>query len=371
MNKSGYEIIKMVSNMISLFLNLPKGGSRMGLKIGVIFDQSHGIVGNTIETRCADNQKQKTKEEVCRVLKKRYDVVEIIADKNIIQNLRDSKIDLAFPLCTGIRGECRQSHVPAILEMLGIPYVGSGILGHSLALSKSIAKQIFDYNNISTPAFQIFNTIKEKLDSNLKFPLIVKPSCEGSGFGIHKDSVVYNERDLIKKVKSLLKEYRPPVLVEEFIEGRELTVALIGNGNQKEFLPIMEIDFEDIPEEFGKFYTFEVKSKFDKKTKYLCPAPLNPQIQQSVKYNAKRAFDVLGCKDFARIDIRLRGNQPYILEINSLPGLKPQYSDLPKMALKAGLSYDDLIFEIVGTAINRLEQDKVTINSVLTKKGIS
>lgn len=343
----------------------------MRLKVGVIFDKSQVNIKYTEEAKCADNQRKTTKEEICKILRKRYDVAEIIADEKIIKNLIESKIDLAFPLCTGIVGESRQSQVPAILEMLGIPYVGSGILGHSLALSKSMAKQIFDYNNVSTPDFQIFNTINEKLDSDLKFPLIVKPSCEGSGFGIHKDSVVYNKEDLMKKVKSLFKDYQPPVLVEEFIEGRELTVGIIGNNDKKEFLPIMEINFDDISEEFGKFYTFEVKSNFAEKTKYLCPAPLNPKIEESIKDNVQRAFDALGCKDFARVDIRLRRNQPYILEINSLPGLKPQYSDLPKMALKAGLSYDDLIFKIVDTAINRLEEDKVAINPVLITEDIS
>ncbi|SHJ86067.1 D-alanine--D-alanine ligase family protein [Paramaledivibacter caminithermalis] len=330
----------------------------MTLKIGVIFDKPQVEVNNTIEAKCGDKQKYATKKEICKVLKKRYDVVEIAADDKIINNLIESKIDLAFPLCTGIIGESRQSQVPAILEMLGIPYIGSGILAHSLALSKSMAKQIFDYNDISTPAFQIFNNINDRLDCRLNFPLIVKPSCEGSGFGIHRDSVVYNEQDLMEKVKKLLKEYRPPVLVEEFIEGRELTVGIIGNEDEKIFLPIMEINFDDIPKEFGEFYTFEVKSNFGEKTKYLCPVPINRETEQAIKDNAERAFDALGCKDFARIDIRLRENKPYILEINSLPGLKPQYSDLPKMALKAGLSYDKLIFKIVETAIKRIKNEK-------------
>lgn len=343
----------------------------MRLKIGVIFDKTQVDIKHIEEANCAENQQNTTKEKICKVLEKRYDVVEIIADKKIIKSLIESKVDLAFPICTGTTGESRQSQVPAILEMLGIPYIGSGILGHSLALSKSMAKQIFDYNNVTTPSFQIFNTTNEKLDSGLKFPLIVKPACEGSGFGIHKDSVVYNKQDLMGKVKCLLEEYHPPVLVEEFIEGRELTVGIIGNGNEKIFLPIMEIDFEDVPEEFGKFYTFEVKSQFGEKTKYLCPAPLNPKVEKSIKDSVQRAFDALGCKDFARVDIRLRGNEPYILEINSLPGLKPQYSDLPKMAVKAGLSYDDLIFKIVDTAISRLEEDKVTINPILITENIS
>lgn len=328
----------------------------MKFKIGVIYDKLQAEVNDTKEAKSADKQKITTKEEICKVLKQRYDVVEIEANSGIIQKLLKSKIDLAFPLCTGIKGESRQSQIPAILEMLEIPYIGSGILGHALALSKSTAKQIFDYNNISTPSFQIFNTSNEKLNSNLEFPLIVKPSCEGSGFGIYKDSVVYNEDELMEKVDSLLSKYQPPVLVEEFIEGRELTVGVIGNGDSKKVLPIMEINFDDVPKEFGDFYTFEVKSKFGDKTKYICPAPIPSNTKKAIKKNVEKAFDVLGCKDIARVDIRLKKDKPFILEINSLPGLKPIYSDLPKMASKAGIAYEDLIYGIVETAIERVRK---------------
>lgn len=343
----------------------------MNLKIGVIYDKPPVDVKYSIESRSADKQKQTTKEEICSVLRKKYDVVEVLADDQIIQSLTDSKIDLAFPLCTGITGESRQSQVPAILEMLGIPYIGSGILAHSLALNKSKAKQIFDYNNISTPTFQSFHTTEERLNPDLKFPLIVKPSCEGSGFGIHKDSVVYNEQDLIKKVNALLKKYQPPVLVEEFIEGRELTVGIIGNGDSKQVLPIMEIDFEDVPEDVGKFYTYEVKCDFGEETKYLCPAQVSKSAEKAILSSAQRAFDVLGCKDLARVDVRLQGNQPYIIEINSLPGLKPEYSDLPKMASKTNLCYDDLIFKIVDSSIERLNIEQTLISRHILTEEIS
>lgn len=331
----------------------------MKFRIGVIYDKLQVQISDTEEEKCAYEQEIQTKEIISKILKGRYDVIEIEANREIIQTLIKSKIDLAFPLCTGIRGESRQSQIPAILEMLQIPYIGSGILGHALALNKSAAKQIFDYNHILTPSFQIFYTSKEKLNSNLRFPLIVKPSCEGSGFGIHKDNVVYNEDELILKIDNLLSEYRPPVLVEEFIEGRELTVGVIGNGNKKRILPIMEIDFDNIPKEFGNFYTFEVKSKLSDKTKYICPASISLKTRKIIEKNVNKAFDVLGCKDIARVDIRLKGDKPFVLEINSLPGLKPIYSDLPKMASKAGMSYEDLIFEIVETAIERITIGKI------------
>ncbi|QAT60731.1 ATP-grasp domain-containing protein [Acidilutibacter cellobiosedens] len=343
----------------------------MRLKIGLISDKPQGETNCTAETKHTDIQKKSTNEEIYKVLKKKYDVVEIIADNRIIKNLIESKIDLAFPLCTGISGESRQSQVPAILEMLRIPYIGSGILAHSLSLNKAVAKQIFAYNNILTPSFQIFNTAGENFNMNLKFPLIVKPSCEGSGFGIHKDSVVYNKQDLMGKIKSLLKSYCPPVLAEEFIKGREFTIGIIGNGSEKRFLPIMEINFDDVPEKFGKFYTFEVKSQLSEKTKYICPASINKDIELKIKNSAGRAFDALGCRDFARVDVRLKEDQPYVLEINSLPGLKSQYSDLPKMALKEGLSYDELIFNIVEISIRRINKDKRYMEEKVSDKKIS
>jgi D-alanine-D-alanine ligase len=328
----------------------------MRLKIGLISDKPQGETNCTAETKHTDIQKKSTNEEIYKVLKKKYDVVEIIADNRIIKNLIESKIDLAFPLCTGISGESRQSQVPAILEMLR---------------NKAVAKQIFAYNNILTPSFQIFNTAGENFNMNLKFPLIVKPSCEGSGFGIHKDSVVYNKQDLMGKIKSLLKSYCPPVLAEEFIKGREFTIGIIGNGSEKRFLPIMEINFDDVPEKFGKFYTFEVKSQLSEKTKYICPASINKDIELKIKNSAGRAFDALGCRDFARVDVRLKEDQPYVLEINSLPGLKSQYSDLPKMALKEGLSYDELIFNIVEISIRRINKDKRYMEEKVSDKKIS
>lgn len=326
----------------------------MCYRIGLIYDKPLATVRNTVEASSSDKQREDTKIQITNVLKHKYDIVEVIADDNIIDNLTKSKIDIAFPLCTGIRGESRQAQVPAILEMLGIPYVGSGILSHALALNKSMAKQVLLANGIVTPVFQVFFTGDEKMDIKNNYPLIVKPACEGSGFGIHKDSVVYDEKSLYSMINKVLKEYGPPVLVEEFIEGREITVGIIGNGLNKNVLPIMEIDFGDVPEEFGKFYTYEVKTYCGKETKYICPALLDRDQMSIIENEVKLAYDALGCRDLARVDIRFSDNKAYILEINSLPGLKSVYSDLPKMAESAGMTYDNLILLIVETALERM-----------------
>lgn len=325
----------------------------MSYKIGLVVDKSK-IGTKSAEAEQSDEQKEVTAAKIDEILRKNYETERIVSDEKIIDKLIKSGIDIAFNLSTGIRGESRQSQIPAILEMLGIPYVGSGILAHGLALNKAAAKQIFQFHNVPTPAFQIFHTGNEKVNSNLKFPLIIKPACEGSGFGIHKDSVVYDEGALTQKVRELLAQYMPPVIAEEFIEGREFTVGIIGNGLNKTILPVMEIDFSDIPEEYGKFYTFEVKSDFGEQTKYYCPAPLSTEMENKVKENASKAFDALGCRDIARVDIRMKDGIPYVIEINSLPGLKPEYSDLPKMANTAGMSYEDLIVRILEEAAARI-----------------
>lgn len=329
----------------------------MSYKIGLVVDKPN-IEKQNKEANCADEQKEVTADKINEVLSKKYKIIKIVADEKIIEELKTSNVDIVFNLSTGIKGESRQSQIPAILEMLGIPYVGSGILAHAMALDKSVAKQIFKFHEVPTPNFQVFNTGLEEMDSSLKFPLIVKPACEGSGFGIHKDSVVYSEKELFKKVRELLKQYQPPVLVEEFIEGREFTVGIIGNGKDKTILPILEIDFKDIPEEYGKFYTFEVKTDFGDETNFYCPAPLSKEIEKAIKENASKAFDALGCRDIARVDVRLEDDKPYIIEINSLPGLKPVYSDLPKMAEAAGMSYEELIMQILKEAIERIENNR-------------
>lgn len=324
-------------------------------KIGIVIDGSSGAATND-EASHADIQRRDTAEQVFCVLTKKYQVEIIEIDEKISERLANGQLDIVFNLSTGTLGESRQSQIPALLEMLGIPYVGSGVLAHALALNKAMAKQIFVHEHVSTPAFQVFKTGDESLEGHLKFPLMVKPACEGSGFGIHKDSLVMDQESLQIKVRQLLKQYEPPVLVEEFIEGREFTVGIIGNGESKRILPIMEIDFKDIPEEQGKFYTYEVKNDFGDLTNYYCPADLNHELETAIKRNVSKAFDVLGCRDIARVDVRVKNDMPYIIEINSLPGLKSEYSDLPKMALQAGLTYEELITEILQTAIQRLNK---------------
>jgi D-alanine-D-alanine ligase len=332
------------------------GGISMNYKVGLIVDALRNVKNE--EAKQDNAQKMVTANAIHQILKARYETEMIVADQNLIEKVRSAKIDIAFNLSTGTRGESRQSQIPAVLEMLGIPYLGSGVLGHSLALNKAMAKQIFSFHQIATPRFQIINTGDEPIDDTLIFPMIVKPACEGSGFGIHSNSVVHNADELSTIVQSLLKTYQPPILIEEFIKGREFTVGIIGNGENKTVLPIMEIDFKDVPESTGRFNTFEVKHFFVNETKFHCPAVLNKSLETEIADCASKAFDVIGCKDFARVDIRERDNKAYVIEINSLPGLEPGYSDLPKMAEVSGVSYETLIYKMLDTAMERIKKSQ-------------
>lgn len=328
----------------------------MSYSVGIITDKP-GTVPDNREMKHADAQKEITANAISQILSEKYRIEKIVADEKIIEVLSRKDFDIVFNLSVGIRGESRQSQIPAILEMLGIPYIGSGILAHSLALNKAAAKQIFCFHKVPTPSFQVFYTGEGEKDPDLKFPLIVKPACEGSGFGIHKDSVVNDAEALKSKVRELLLKYQPPVLVEEFIEGREFTVGVIGNGRDKIVLPIMEIDFTDVPDKYGKFYTFEVKHDWGDKTGYHCPAKISAELEREITEGVTGAYEALGCRDIARVDVRVRDNKPYIIEINSLPGLEPGYSDLPKMAEAAGISYQELIYKILDVAIKRVKEE--------------
>lgn len=145
-------------------------------------------------------------------------------------------------------------------------------------------------------------------------------------------------------------------MITEYIKGREFTVGILGNGNNLKVLPILEISFETLPDDLAKFYSFEVKSNYADKTIFRCPAPLDNKFKANIENTAKKAYNALSLRDYARVDIRVKDDTPYVLEINSLPGLQKGYSDITKMADACKLGYEGLILKIVENAINRYKQ---------------
>ncbi|MGQ9730950.1 MAG: D-alanine--D-alanine ligase family protein [Candidatus Zipacnadales bacterium] len=288
-----------------------------------------------------------------------------------LYRMRD-EIDLAFNICEGHRGESRESQVPAILEMLGIPYTASKVLANALSLDKPMAKRVLTACGVPTPPFQIFTHGTEEIDPALSFPLFVKPSREGTGMGISSRSIVEDEESLREQVAWVIRTYRQPALVETYLPGRELTVGLLGNAlpagakplselyeaNGFHIFPILEIDLTPVPESQRGLYTSYVKSEMPLAPNYICPAHLEPALERELKRLAVAAFNALGCLDVSRVDFRLDAEgRPYVLEINTLPGLNPEISDLCIMARAEGMAYHILINEIVNQAAMRYGLD--------------
>ena len=268
-------------------------------------------------------------------------------------------VDLVFNIAEGTHGVHRESQVPAILELLGIPFTGSSSVTLALALDKAKTKQILASEGIPTPAWQLFPSPATRLNPRLLFPLIVKPNREGSSKGIWRESVVQDEAALSQQVARVYERYRQEVLVEEFIEGTELTVGVLG----AEALPILEINFSPCSASGEFFYSWRMKEFQGDTTLGLapglyCPARIDAATTARVQDVVLRAHRALGCMDFSRTDIRLRPDDtPLILEINPLPGLDPRESNFPMMTNAAGLSHGLLIQRIVELTIARYRQN--------------
>lgn len=302
---------------------------------------------------------QETVESIAEALRLGGHEVSLVeADEKLLDWLRLNRTDIVFNIAEGISGVSRESQVPAILDFLGIPYTGSGVLNLALSMDKAMAKQIFMQNGIPTPKFQLFKSEKEALQGDLYFPLIVKPNCEGSAKGIHASSLVKDCSGVYEEVARIRRLYRQNVLVEEFIDGKEITVGILGN-RQHMILPLLEIDFANCKKNGESFYSWEVKEYQGIDPRYpdpefFCPARISRVQEEAVKKVALAAHQALGCLDLSRVDMRLSNDSiPYVLEVNPLPGLDPEESNLTRMAEVCGLSYPELINGILESALQR------------------
>ena len=300
---------------------------------------------------------QKTVDSIAAAIRKgHHTVLPVEADRDLPGWLAKNEVDVAFNIAEGFAGDAREARVPALLELMEIPYTGSGVLSLALALDKAKSKQIFRFNGVPTPNFQLFLHPDEPLDPRLKVPLIVKPNTEGSAKGITASSVVADERALRAQVRHIFETYGPGVLVEEYIEGAELTVGILGAD---QILPILEVDFSECRGSGEFFYSWRMKEfqgnrEMKLTPKFWCPARLDPAATQAVQSVAWKAARALGTRDVARVDIRLSlEGIPYVLEVNPLPGMDPEESNLPIMARAAGMSYEALIHRLLSLAIDR------------------
>ena len=284
-------------------------------------------------------------------------VVHLEATPDLPRVLAEADVDLIFNIAEGVEGRNREAQVPALCELLGIPYTGSDSATLAIALDKALGKKVLLQHDILTPKFQVMESARERLNSDMKFPLIVKPNAEGSSKGIDAKNVVDSEEELRIAVKNCVEKYRQPALIEEYITGREFTVGLLGDKRPR-VLPPMEIKFKD---EGNKrpVYDYGVKQEWEQHVYYECPAKLSESELKAMEKIARATFWALDCRDVARVDMRMdEDGRIYVLEVNPLPGLTPDYSDLVLIAKASGMEYDQLIAEIMVGGLRRMRDKR-------------
>ncbi len=283
-----------------------------------------------------------------------HEVVYLEATAELPAILASSGLDLVFNIAEGIRGRSREAQVPAILELLDIQYTGSDPATLSIALDKALAKRVVRQAGIPTPAFVLMRSGTERVPKRMRFPVILKPNAEGSSKGVVGLSVVENETELRSLAKQLIEKYHQPVLVEEYLPGREFTLGLLGETRPK-VLPPMEIVYTN-PSVSRPVYTFGHKLDQTDELRYDAPAKLDDKLRKDLERVARSAFMALGCSDVGRIDLRLdAAGKVHFIECNPLPGLTPGWSDLCMIAESAGMDYRTLIGSIMAPAIKRLK----------------
>jgi D-alanine-D-alanine ligase len=294
-------------------------------------------------------------------LEKRGYIADLVeADENFFEKMRDGNYNFVFNIAEGLNAGARESQVPAILDMLGIPYTGSGVLTQAITLDKARTKQILLHHRIPTPKYQLFTSWNEKIKPGLGFPMFVKPNAEGSSKGIRNSSLVHNEKELRKMLKFVIGNYKQPAMVEEYLDGREFTVGVLGN-NPPRVLPIVEVTFDHLPDGVNKFDSYEVKWYWDNPNNpvdpVVCPADVDEVLKSRIEQVAINTFKALGIVDLCRMDIRLdEVGIPNVIDVNALPGLMPDPVDnsrFPKACFTAGMSYDQIIHAVLSEAMKR------------------
>ena len=291
-----------------------------------------------------------------------YNNVTLIeADEEAYNNFRKVKPDIVFNIAEGAFGVSREAQIPAMLDMLQIPYTGSDALTLAICLDKARTKEILSYYKVPTAKFFVADEVDDAGNHNLNFPMIVKPVSEGSGKGIFASSFVHSKDELKREIKRITSEYNQSALVEEFLSGREFTVAVLGNNGDTKILPAIEMRFDKYPEGTAPLYSYEAKWILDTKENefdvFDCPANITKKLEAKINKVCTDTYRVLKCRDWSRIDLRLDKNgEPNIIEINPLPGIIPdpnENSSFPKAARAGGIEYNDMINTVLASAVKR------------------
>jgi D-alanine--D-alanine ligase len=321
---------------------------RTSLRVGLAFNMKR-IESHAGDDREAEYDAPETIQSITRAIESHgHEVVPLEATPDFPRALTSSNVDVVFNIAEGMVGRSREAQIPSLCELLGVPYTGSDSATLSICLDKALAKRLLV--DVDTPAFQVLVTGREKL-RQLRYPVIVKPNQEGTSKGITAKSVCDDEGRLREVARELIDRYGQPALVEEYVFGRELTVGLLGERRPR-VLPPMEVVFLGQGER--PVYDYECKQDWQKHVRYECPAKLTRDELRAVERACRATFMTLGCRDVARVDLRLTpGGRVFVLEVNPLPGLTPDYSDLCLIANGAKTDYRTLIGEILSGAIKR------------------
>jgi D-alanine-D-alanine ligase len=326
----------------------PPRARRACMRVGLAFNmkriESHGG-----DDREAEYDAPETIHAITRAIESHgHVVVPLEATPDFPRALMSSNIDVVFNIAEGMVGRSREAQVPSLCELLGVPYTGSDSATLSICLDKALTKRLLV--DVDTPAFQVLVTGREKI-RQLRYPVIVKPNQEGTSKGITSKSVCDDEGRLREVARELIERYGQPALVEEYIAGRELTVGLLGERRPR-VLPPMEVVF--LAQTERPVYDYECKQSWQQHVRYECPARLGKDELRAVERACRSTFMALGCRDVARVDLRLTPEgRVFVLEVNPLPGLTPDYSDLCLIANGAKIDYRTLIGEVLSGAVKR------------------
>jgi D-alanine-D-alanine ligase len=332
------------------------------MRIGLSFDLKNLPEGGFEHHAADDAFEEYDSPETIEIIagaieKKGHRTVRLGGGVQFLDNIRREKVDLVFNIAEG-RGtyRSREAQVPSVLEMLGVPYTGSDPLTLAVCLDKPVTKKLVTIEGVPTPKWLFVNDEAELggLDwTGFPFPAIIKPACEGSSKGIRLTSLAQNKAQAEKEVSRIIKEYRQPVMVEEFIDGDEVTAGVIGNAPAR-LVGMMRV----LPKQQEKHfvYSIEVKRDYVNRVDYESPVRLPQPVLDKLEQYSLKAFKALGCRDVSRVDFRVGPDgTPYFIEINPLPGLGT-YSDLIIMALKLGWTHDGVIGAVLDAAIKRYPQ---------------
>lgn len=335
------------------------------MRVGIACDlktavtsESPGAQGQVPDDAYEEYDSPVTLEVITRALEQKgHTAVPLGGGAQFLDNVRREKIDFVFNVSEG-RGtyRSREAQVPAVLEMLGVPYTGSDPLTLAVCLDKILTKKLVSMDGVPTPRWLVIDNEKELADAGLDdfpYPAIVKPAAEGSSKGIRLTSLAENAAAAEKEMAGVLRSYLQPVMLEEFIDGVEVTAGVIGNSPVK-VIGMMSI----LPKKQEKHfvYSVEVKRDYENLVDYQSPPQLPRETLEKLEEYSLQAFKTLGCRDFSRVDFRVgTDGVPYFIEINPLPGLGT-YSDLIIMGVKMGWTHEGVIGAVLDAAVERYPQ---------------